>query len=65
MIPQPVSSTNIIGLASLADEPWHVRHDDEVYTESGEYVGTCWSPADAQRIVRLHNEAHKRGDRQP
>lgn len=36
---------------------WHVRHDDEIWDESNNYICTCSSAPDAHYIVKLHNDS--------
>jgi hypothetical protein len=54
------TADNIYGDPSLADQDWHVRHDDEIWTDQDRYVASCANAPDAHRIVSLHNGQRRR-----
>ena len=40
----------------LLEKEWHVRHDDEIWTDDDEYIATAANSRLAEIIVGLHND---------
>nr|CAI3971230.1 hypothetical protein ORM20_00181 [Ochrobactrum phage ORM_20] len=40
----------------VANKEWHVRHDDEIWTDDDEYIATADNTDLAELIVNLHND---------
>ena len=44
-----------VATAAIIKKEWHIRHDDEIWTDDNEYVATAGNEMLAEVIVNLHN----------
>ena len=41
----------------VLEVPWHLRHDDEIWTNGEVYCGSGASPDVTKHIIHLHNQS--------